>query len=44
MFWRRLTFADQLAAQRVNLTNPGGFILSVLRDHSGEKYGPVQGS
>lgn len=41
LFWRRLRFADQLAAQRPNLKNKGGFVLSVLRDLHGEKYGPL---
>ncbi|MBZ9715634.1 hypothetical protein [Deinococcus multiflagellatus] len=41
LFWRRLAFADQLARQRTNLKNRGGFVLSVLRDQDGSKYGPL---
>lgn len=41
LFWRRLRHADALARVRTNLKNRGGFVLSVLRDTSGLKYGPL---
>lgn len=41
LFWRRLRYADRLAGMRTNLKNPGGFVLSVLHDTDGQKYGPV---
>lgn len=41
LFWRRLRHADTLARMRPNLKNQGGFVLSVLRDTSGQKYGPL---